>query len=537
MKKGLRAKYLSVLVLGLIPAAAAAQTPDLILRNGHIFTGTSAHLWVQAVSISGDRIVTVGTDAEVMSGADIHTQVVDLHGAMAMPGLNDCHDHIGGAQFAVEAHTKRPAQADPSIAEVAEAIHSAAVGAKSGEWVEAEVGPALIRHPEKARIAMDKAAAGHPVFLAAWWGHGILLNTQGLAKVGIDDSVRDIAGGHYDRDALGHLTGLLEENTGNAIRRRLYSQMGVGPAIAPFREYAQGRLEQGVTSVQVMATSQKLSDLQKVFVESQTPLRLRIMRFPMPAEDAIDKEPASTGEQVLTPLVRVAGVKWVLDGTPIEELAYQTKDYADRPGWRGRPNFNKQFIEMQLRSALNGRDQLILHVVGDAMTDQVLDQMEDLASPKVWRPLRVRFEHGDGLTTPGRMERAKKLGIVIGQPRPGRPFRALVAAGIPLAYGSDVGMAPFFMFARMTDTHDLNSISREQALTVLTSGSAFAEFKEQEKGTLAAGMLADIAVLSQDAMTTPTDLLPGTKSVLTIVAGKVAYRSNGAGVLAVSWSR
>jgi len=58
MKNGLRAKYLSVLVLGLIPAAAA-QTPDLILRNGHIFTGTPAHLWVQAVSISGDRIVTV----------------------------------------------------------------------------------------------------------------------------------------------------------------------------------------------------------------------------------------------------------------------------------------------------------------------------------------------------------------------------------------------------------------------------------------------------------------------------------------------
>lgn len=535
MLTSLPAKVLLLLTAGVI--SATAQSPDLILHNGHIFTGTSTHLWVQAVSISGDHVLAVGTDTEVMSCADKHTQVVDLHGAMAMPGINDSHDHVGGAPFSIEVHTKLPAQADPSIAEVAEAIHGAAVAAKPGEWVTAEVGPALIRHPEETRVAMDEAAAGHPVFLAAWWGHGILLNTPGLAKLGIDNSIRDIPGGHYDRDAHGHLTGLLEENTGNAIRRRLYSQMGVGPAIPPFREYAMQRLEQGVTSVQVMATNQKLSELEKVFVQAETPLRLRIMRFPMPAEDVLDKERTSTGEQVLTPLVRVAGVKWVLDGTPIEELAYQTKDYADRPGWRGRPNFERQFIEEQLRAALNGRDQLIFHIVGDAMTDQVLDQMEKLAKAELWRPLRVRFEHGDGFTTPERMERAKRLGIVIGQPRPGRPFRALLAAGVPLAYGSDAGMAPFFMFARMTDAHDPNSISREQALAVLTSGSAYAEFKEKEKGTLAPGMLADIAVLSQDAMTAPIDKLPGTKSILTIVGGKVVYRSNGAGALAVSSGR
>ncbi len=145
--------------------------------------------------------------------------------------------------------------------------------------------------------------------------------------------------------------------TGNAIRRRLSSEMGVAPAIAPFRGYAQHRLEQGVTSVQVMATNQKLSDLlEKVFVEALTPLRLRIMRFPMPAEDALDHERLGAGEEKLTPLICVAGVKWVLDGTPIEELAYQTKDYADRQGWRGRTNFSTEFIDAQLKIALTGRD-------------------------------------------------------------------------------------------------------------------------------------------------------------------------------------
>jgi predicted amidohydrolase YtcJ len=525
----------AIVVYVALSAAAWAQrpasSPDLILRHGHIFTGTDDKPWVEAVAISGDHIVTVGADAVIMASADPHTKIIDLHGAMAMPGINDSHDHVGGAPYGVEAHTKRPAMMDPSIMEIAEAVRAAAGEAKPGEWITAQVGPAAIRHASETRKAMDDAGGGHPVMLEAWWGHGIMLNSAGLAKLGIDESVKELPGGRYDRDPEGHLTGLLEENTGNAIRRRLSSEMGVAPAIAPFRGYAQHRLEQGVTSVQVMATNQKLSDLKKVFVEAQTKLRLRVIRFPLPSEDGRDHESMGVGEETLTPLIRVAGVKWVLDGTPIEELAYQTKDYADRPGWRGRPNFSTEFIDTQLKIALTGKDQLVLHIVGDAMTDEVMDEMEKLAPAERWHPLRVRFEHGDGFTTPERMARAKKLGIVIAQPRPGRPFRALVDAGIPLAYGSDGGMAPFFMFARMTDALDPQSISREEALKILTAGPAFAEFQEHKKGVLAPGMLADVVVLSQDVMTAPTAALPGTKSVLTVIAGKVAFRAKDAGNL------
>jgi predicted amidohydrolase YtcJ len=215
----------------------------------------------------------------------------------------------------------------------------------------------------------------------------------------------------------------------------------------------------------------------------------------------------------------------VLDGSPLEELAYLTTDYPDRPGWRGRPNYSREFLDTQLKTALLGNDQLMLHVVGDAMTDELLDEMEKLASPEQWRPLRVRVEHGNGFTTPAQDERAKKLGIVVAQPRPGRPFRALLDAGIPLAYGSDGGMAPFFMFAQMTLPGDANSLSREEALAVLTSGSAFAEFQERRKGILAPGMLADIAVLSQNVMTAASSGLPETRSLLTVIGGRIVYRS------------
>jgi len=514
---------------GLFVAVAQAQSPDMVLHHGHIFTGDTANPWVEAISIRGGNVLAIGSDSKIMATADKHTQVIDLQGRMAMPGINDAHDHVGGASFGAEAATKLPpayAPPLPSIDDVAEAVRAAAATAPPGAWIRCKIGSPAITHPTQTRIAIDKAAGDHPVILQSWVGHGRILSTLGLAKLGITDKTPDPIGGHYDRDADGHLTGKIEEYAGDAIWQRLADQPGVAKAVAEFRPYAQERLAQGVTTVQVMATNQRLVNLEKTFVQADEPIRLRIMRFPIPAEDALNGDRTGSGEEVLTPLIRVAGIKWVLDGTPIDDqLAFQTTDYPGRPGWRGRPNFSVDFIDTQLQLALTGKDQLMLHIVGDAMTDEVMDEMEKLAPAERWRPLRVRFEHGDGFTTPERMARAHKLGIVVAQPRPGRNFRGFLDAGVPVAYGSDGGMAPFFMFSIMTAPGDPKAISRLEALTVLTSGSAFAEFQETKKGKLTPGMLADVAVLSQDIMTAAPPDLPRTKSVMTLVGGKVAYRS------------
>ena len=513
-----------LLVTGAV--AMQAQSPDTILRHGHIFTGDSSSPWVTAVAVRRDKVVAVGDDATVMAKADAHTKVIDLEGRMAMPGINDAHDHVGGAPVGVllrfppgnSAHGPGP---EPSLDELAAKLKEAAATSPKGAWITGQVGESVIRHPKEARAVVDENGGGHPVMVESWWGHGVLLNSVALAKLGLTDAVTDPPGGHFDRDASGRLTGLLEEEAGNEIGRRVDDAAGVPAAIHEYQRYAQGRLAQGVTSVQVMATNQRLSYLEQTFVQSGEPLRIRIMRFPMPREDERVGEKLKTGEEVLSPTVRVAGVKYVMDGTPIEELAYQTKDYADKPGWRGRPNYSVNFIDQQLKIALNGKDQLMMHIVGDAMTDEVLDEMEKLAPAERWRPLRVRFEHGDGFTTPERMARAKKLGIVIAQPRPGRPWKALEDAGIPLAYGSDGGMAPWFMFGVMTDARNPQAISKEDALRILTSGPAFAEFEEMKKGVLKPGMLADIAVLSQDVTTAPAPSLPGTHAWMTMVGGKM----------------
>jgi predicted amidohydrolase YtcJ len=168
--------------------------------------------------------------------------------------------------------------------------------------------------------------------------------------------------------------------------------------------------------------------------------------------------------------------------------------------------------------------QLHLHIVGDSTPGLVLALMESLAPDSVWRTRRVRFEHARGLLG-ATVERAHDLGIIVAQPRDGTPLRSWTSAHIPLAYGSDMLRNPFYnMMAAVGGGRGGNSseaLTREEAVTMYTRGSAYAEFAEMEKGTIAPGMLADIAVLSQDIFAVPLQALPGTTSMLTIVGGRI----------------
>jgi predicted amidohydrolase YtcJ len=504
----------------------AAGSADLLLFNGRIFTADSLHPWVEALAIRADRVVGLGLLRDLERLTDAHTRRIDLGGRMAMPGINDVHDHAGGAPFGVLAPTATAAMDDPPLTEIADAVARVARRAPAGQWIRVEVGPSVISRPREARAMLDRAAAGHPAILIAWWGHGVVLNGAGMATLQLDDRVVDPPGGRFDRDEQGHLTGLAEEYAGAAIRRRLFALGGVSAMIGPMQAYARRRIAEGVTTTQIMSTEAPLADYRALLTGTAMPLRVRLMRYVLPALDGDPADHGGFGTEVLSPCVRIDGIKWVLDGTPIEQLAYRSREYPGRPGWRGRANFAPAFIERQLRLALTGRDPLILHVVGDRMTDELLSAMEQMAPADQWRRLRVRVEHGNGLADPRLAARAARLGVIVGQPRPGIPFKRLADAGLLLAYGSDGGLPPFVFLASLTNPRDPQALTREQGLLVLTRNGAVAEGAEREKGTLAVGMLADVIVLSRDVMRATDDALAGTRSVLTLVGGRVVHDSS-----------
>jgi predicted amidohydrolase YtcJ len=162
--------------------------------------------------------------------------------------------------------------------------------------------------------------------------------------------------------------------------------------------------------------------------------------------------------------------------------------------------------------------------------------MRAVGPPEEWRKKRMRIEHGDGLH-PDLIALAKDFGVVVVVnpthvvakalfPKgPYMPVKSLLKAGVPIAIGSDGPMNPGLNIQLITTEpgNAAEGITREEAVDAYTRGAAFAEFAENEKGTIAAGKLADLAVLSQDIFRVPVDALPDTKSVLTLVDGKIAY--------------
>ena len=188
MNRFLLNSFVAALSMGCtVGVQKSVVAPDLILRNGHIFTGDTADPWVEAVSLQGEHIALTGSDAVVMASAGAETKVIDLHGRMAMPGINDAHDHVGGAAFGVQLHFPpvngpHGSRPDPSVAELADAVKAAALTAPKGAWIDGVVGEAVIRHPKETRQALDEAAGDHPVIVSSWWGHGAILNSHGLEK-------------------------------------------------------------------------------------------------------------------------------------------------------------------------------------------------------------------------------------------------------------------------------------------------------------------------------------------------------------------
>lgn len=522
------------------------QSADIILYGGKVFTADPDNPWAEAVAITGDKITAVGSNAAVRSQAGPATRMFDVGGRVIIPGINDAHDHLGWkAPAGWTLRTNEPWLPGPSSRQLLDSLAVLVHRAPKGAWLEGEFGLLVRNDPRLRREALDRIAPDHPVVLMSSWGHGMILNTPALRALGISEAEPDPMGGWYERDPdTGILTGMVEEYAQWRAWNALYSS-APDSVITDLHRYAAQALRWGITSVQDMSSVLDGDTAERFFRSAQLPLRVRIVPMPGTGPDGrrlanwrnIDRHPA--------PLTRVSGMKYMLDGTPLEQNALMREPYPGRPDWHGRLLLPPDTIRQILREALSGEEQLMLHMVGDSVTNVLLPLMAELAPDSVWRSRRVRIEHGDGLVYPSQWKRIRDLGIVVvynpahamepggsaTQPdRVDAPLRSLLEAGIPLAVGSDGERNPFLniMFATIHLANPEEALTREQAVLAYTRGSAYAEMMEQEKGTLAPGMLADLAVLSQDIFTVPLEALPGTTSVLTLVGGNMAY---DAGVL------
>ncbi len=516
----------------------AKQTaPDLILFNGEIFTSDTKQPNAEAIAIRGERILAVDSNDEIKKLAGAKTRLIDLQMRVVTPGFNDAHFHFMpdpkgfNLQFAT---------LEPDWKETSAAIEAAVKQTPAGGWIFGSVGSTVILNEQVTRSALDKIAPNHPVLLRAFYGHGYIVNSQAMPLLQITDEEADPMGGRFERIAGSKkINGRFWEYAEWKPSRILAKQVSDADAVAELKKLAGEAVGFGITSMQIMSWM-PIERFAKLLARADLPIRVRAIPFAATTAKKRDLSEFRMLSKLNFPnaKVKASGIKWVLDGTPYERGAALRQPYADRPDWRGRLNFSESEILKMVRESITFKQQILFHCAGDFCVETVLDALESVKNVD-WKTKRVRIEHGDGVRG-DLIAHARKLGVIIVQNpihfsepelfqrRWGtemQPLRSLVEARIPVAFGSDGPMNPFLniMFAAIHPGRPTEAISPEFSVRAYTSGSAFAEFAENEKGALTKGKLADLAVLSQNIFTAPIPDLPKTQSILTIVGGKIVY--------------
>lgn len=513
------------------------SSPDIVLLNGKVFTSDPACRYAEAVAIAGERILAVGATNEIAAIADAHTRRLDLRGRVVIPGINDAHFH----------HTPDPraamlsfASMEPSWDEVMAKVAAAAKDAPKGTWILGTHGVTVVNDPRATRFDLDRIAPEHPVRLNAYFGHGSVYNSRALAVLQISEEEPDPLGGCCERiEGSKCITGKFFGYAQWPGWSRLARAATEAEVIDSGRQLAAQAIHFGITSIQNM-TLPPIRRYAEAIDRAKLPIRLRVIRFPSTGDrkEGHDLPRSHPGSRVT-----VSGIKWLLDGTPLERRAALRTEYRDRPGWAGQLYLPEEEMRTMLRESVENGDPLLVHAVGDCTAELFLNAMELEAARVNWNGRRVRIEHGDGLL-PDLVARARDLGVTVvqnpshfafrdifaeryGRPVRYSPARSLIENGISFALGSDGPLNPYLniMFAVTHPAQPSEALTVEQAVEAYTRGAAYAEFEEAEKGSIAEGKLADMVVLSQDIFTSPVAALPATQSVLTVVGGEIVHDS------------
>ena len=546
----------------------AGSKADVIFVHGNIYTGAPANtpfssiLREEAIAILGDRIEAVGKSEEIEKKfKGPQTKVVDLSGHFVMPGFNDAHLHLADAGL-----TKLNVDLTgvKSLDDFRERILKRVGEAEPGEWILGGGWDETL-WPVKAvptRWDVDEVSGGHPVFLERIDGHIGVANTRALQLASVSLASKDPAGGQIDRNENSEPTGILRETAMMAVENVIPKptqekrRHGIEVALADMAEH-------GVTSAQDYSTWEDFQTYEEL--EKQGKLTARIsewLTFNDPVEQ-LEKERASHPQTDL--MLHTGMLKGFMDGSLGSHTAAMLEPYADQPNNSGLPRYEaSQLNEMAKQRVLAGF-QLGFHAIGDKGVQMALDayagaekaaREAGVKAPDGGYDFRLRIEHAQ-VTTPAEIARFKDLKVIasmqpshvltdmrwaqdrLGPKRAATSYAwaAFLDKGVTLAFGTDYPVEPVSpfrgLYAAVTRKSEdgkqeyfpAQKITMDQAIAAYTTGSAFAEFQEKEKGKLVPGMLADFVVLDRDVTAASAEKVLATKVLRTVVGGKTVYEA------------
>ena len=548
---------LSTLSTLLTTSCAGAPMPDtpitLAVVNARAWTGDPRRPWADAIAVAGERIVVVGSSAEVRKAAGPAATVIDARGMMLVPGFIDSHIHFIDGGFGLAAVQLRDART-PS--EFIARIKAFAASAPSGTWItEGNWDHELWGGELPRRDWIDSITPTIPVWVQRLDGHMGLANGAALRAAGITRATPDVDGGTIVRDASGEPTGILKDNATGLIARVIpppTSEQVSRALDAAMRFVA----EQGVTSVHHMGTWDELAAFERAHDAGR--LRTRIYAA----------VPLSTWARLRdTVAARGRGDAWLkrgllkayVDGSLGSHTAAFFEPFTDAPNDRGLLVNTPEDLYAWVSGADRAGLHVAVHAIGDRAINLILGIFERVARENGERDRRFRIEHAQHIA-PADIPRFAVLGVipsmqpyhaiddgrwadrVIGteRARTTYAFRSLLDARARLAFGSDWYVAPptplegiYAAVTRRTIDEKQpggwvpeQKITVEDALRAYTLGAAYAEFAESEKGSLERGKLADFVLIDRDLTRIPPEAIRDARVRMTVVGGRVVFRTD-----------
>lgn len=550
-----------------LPLAAQTAAPDAIYYHGHILTGVdlgNGRLdFVSAIAMRDGIITATGTDESLLKTKGPKTQLVDLGGSFAMPGINDAHTHLGAAgriQLSVDLTGSK------ALEEMLDRIERAAKAAPAGKWLQGggwdhTLWPAKVL---PTRQELDAVTHGHPAIFERVDGHIAIANTAALEAAGITRATTDPQGGKFDHDTTGGLTGIAREDPAMEMVFKVI------PPPTPAERNRALSLAFADASIHGVTSAQDYSDwddflmMEQLEREDHLPVRVyEWLTFADPIEALKEHRAHHSGDDRM---LHTGMLKGFMDGSLGSRTAALNAPYSDDPGNSGIPRYDQDHLDNLARERYLAGFQIGFHAIGDRAVEMALKTFEYASvgpftvcdcdpMPSVGR--RLRIEHSQVLDAPDFIQ-YKTLGVIASmqpnhlltdmawaQQRLGHDrarysyaWKSFLDHGVPLAFGTDYPVEPITPFrgiyAAVTRQNEAGTqtyfpeekLTIAQALYAYTQGSAYAEFSETYKGTLAPGMVADFIVLDRDLTHIPPHDILGTKVVRTVVAGHPTYFAN-----------
>lgn len=552
---------MTLLVVSL--ALLVLPTPDVVLVNAQIWTGSKGQPEAEALAVWQGRLLAVGSTREVRSLAGPKTRVLDARGRRVVPGFYDSHLHLLGSGQRLAQVALKDAADEAEFGRRLKEFDGKIERDRwllGGNWDHDRTFKGVL--PTAALI--DRSVANRPVFLRRYDGHMAIANTRALRLAGITAETPDPPGGViYRQPGSREPSGMLRDNAMNLVER-LIPPPGEAEIVEATRAALDAAKRVGVTSAQDMDGSGGgtrrilFRTYQQLARAGQLTLRVDL-RWPLGEVDELVRLGAESG--LGDDWVRIGGVKGFVDGSLGSSTAKMFEPYLNEPGSRGIYVTPLDQLRTLVATADRAGISVAIHAIGDQANAELLDIYAETARKHGPRDRRWRIEHAQHLR-PQDYPRFKELGVIpsmqpyhiiddgrwaegrIGTQRCASSYacRSLLDAGAKVAFGSDWSVAPLdpllgidaAVHRRTLDGQHLKGWFPQQKITVAeaveayTLTSAYAAFQEKDRGTLEIGKLADFVVLSRDIFAESERAnISKTEVLMTVVGGRVVYEAAG----------